>query len=110
MTILVPSTLWTLTGFLPVGPGPHMELPCRRGAGMFPICLMQFFLALIFGGLMSDFSGIIVAFVSPLLRLFSFATKLALANFLEGQTVHRLLSVHGLWARRYYGTYSSWLD
>ena len=39
-----------------------------------------------------------------------FTTKLDLSNFLEGQTVHRLPSVHDLWSRRYYGTYSSWLE
>ena len=27
LTILVSSALWTLTGFLPVCPGPHVELP-----------------------------------------------------------------------------------
>ena len=37
------------------------------------------------------FSGIILAFFSPLLRSFSFTTKLALSNVLEGQDVHRFL-------------------
>ena len=44
------------------------------------------------------FSGIILAVFSPLLRSFSFTTKLALSTFLEGQAVHRFLlcMVYGL--------------
>ena len=49
LTILVPSSLWTSTGFLPVRPGPHVELPCLGGAVKFPICSMQSSLASIFG-------------------------------------------------------------
>ena len=61
-------------------------------------------------GLMSELSPALLLPFSPLLWSVLDTTKLALTNFLEGQTVHRFLSVHGLWSRRYYGTYSSWLD
>ena len=55
-------------------------------------------------GLMSELSPALLLLFSPLLRSVLDTTKLALANFLEGQTVHNL------WSRRYYGTFSSWLD
>ena len=61
-------------------------------------------------GLMSEFSPAFLLLFSPLLRSVLNTTKLALTNFLEGPMVHRFLSVHGLWSRRYYGTFSSWFD
>ena len=62
LTILVPSTLWTLTDSLPVGPDPLVELLCHGEAGRFPICSMQSSLASIFGVNVGAFSGIILAF------------------------------------------------
>ena len=61
-------------------------------------------------GLMSELSPALLLLFSPLLRLVLDTTKLALTNFLEGPTVHRFLSVHSLWSRQYFGTFSSWLD
>ena len=61
-------------------------------------------------GLMSELSQALLLSFSPLLRSVLNTMKLALPNFLECQTVHRFLSVHSLWFRRFYGTFSSWLD
>ena len=61
-------------------------------------------------GLMSELSLALLLPFSPLLRSVLDNTKLALTNFLEGRTVHSFLSVHSLWSRRYYGTFSSCLD
>ena len=89
LTILVRSSLWTLTGFLPVCPGPHVELPCRGGVGKFPICLMQSSLASIFGVNVGVSPALFLPFLS-FATVVSFSNKLTLANFLEGQTVHGL--------------------
>ena len=58
-------------------------------------------------GLILEVSPAFTLPASPLVRSLLDDTNLALAKFLEDQTVHGVLSVPGRWHRRYYHTSSS---
>ena len=103
LTILLPLSLWTLVFFQFVLAFTwDFHVLEERASFSYARCNPLLHRSLGFNVGVSP--ALFLPILSPLLRSFSFTTKLALSNFLEGQ------AVHGLWSRRYYGTYSSWLE
>ena len=103
LTILVPSSLWTLVFFQFVL-ALTWDFRVLEERVSFPYARCNPLLHRSLGFNVEVSLALFLPILSPLLRSFSFTTKLALSNFLEGQ------AVHGLWSRRHYGTYSSWLE
>ena len=102
----VPSSRLTLTGMTLSSLGPHQELSWHGRACRCSISLLQDFYCFDLWFNVGGFSAFTLP-ASPLVRSLLDDTNLAMAKFLEDQTVHGFLPVPGRRHRRYYRTSSS---